>query len=114
MNADDLARILGKKGYSIAQGERPDPKLERAPRDEPLAKDKAQAVNPGKYAVRIKSYRRKLLDEDNLAGKYFVDCLRYAGILPSDAPDRCSLQTTQVKVKTKEEELTEIEIDIPP
>jgi hypothetical protein len=113
MNADDLARILGKKGYALTSGTRPDPKLECALSHEPLAKDEAKTSNPGKYAVRIKSYRRRLLDEDNLAGKYFVDCLRYAGILPSDAPDRCSLQTCQIKVKTKEEELTEIEIDIP-
>lgn len=70
----------------------------------------AKARDSRKYFVRVVSYRRKLLDEDNLAEKFHVDALRYAGILPSDAPGRCRIITTQEKVATKEEERTEITV----
>lgn len=108
MNADDLALLLSRPGYGIASGTRPNPKLERAPRDEPLAENQAQEVHSGKYLVRITSYRRRLLDVDNLAEKYHVDALRYAGLLPSDAPNSCSIETSQIKVQKKDQECTEV------
>lgn len=91
----------------------PDPILERHLPNEPLAADQAQESHPGIYSVHVTSYRRRLLDEDNLCEKFHVDALRYAGILPSDAPQSCHIQTTQKKVCTKAEEKTEIVIIIP-
>jgi hypothetical protein len=71
----------------------------------------AQGGYSGRFLVRVTSFRRRLLDEDNLAEKYHVDCCRYAGLLASDAPDKTSIQVCQVKVRTKEEEMTVVEIE---
>ena len=86
-------------------------KLERPAGDEPLEAHQVEARNPGRCVVRVTSRRRRLLDEDNLAEKYHVDCLRYAGLLHSDAPDQTHIEVAQVKVATKDEECTVIEID---
>ncbi len=94
------------------RGETPGPVVERDPRHGALAAPKAQASSAGKFFIRVVSYRRRLLDEDNLAEKYFVDCLRYSGLIPGDSPDRCRIVTTQEKVGSKEEERTEITVDL--
>jgi len=83
-------------------------KLERPAGNGALAEAKGETRNPAKFLVRIISYRRRLLDEDNLAEKYHVDSLRYASLLPDDSPLLVSIKPEQVKVKTEEEERTEI------
>ena len=93
-----------------ADNERTGSKLERAAEHEPVGKGEAQAHHSGFLNVVVTSYRRRLLDEDNLAVKWHVDALRYAGILYQDSPDRVSIKAKQVKVKAKEEERTEITI----
>lgn len=85
--------------------------LERGYAAEPLEADQTQTRNTGKFIVRVTSFRVRLLDEDNLCEKYLVDGLRYAGALPSDAPDRCRIITTQAKVAKKADERTEIVIE---
>lgn len=60
--------------------------------------------------MRVTSYRVRLLDEDNLCEKFHVDCCRYAGILPSDAPDKAHIVVTQKKVAKKAEQKTLVEI----
>lgn len=89
----------------------PRPVAQRAPRNGPLAKGKAEARHPGKFVVRVVSYRVRLLDEDNLCPKYHIDGLRYAGLIPSDAPDCTRIITTQEKVRSKDQERTEIVIE---
>lgn len=84
--------------------------LERRSRPRSLAKGKAQERDSAFYLVRVTSYRTRLIDTDNLVPKWHVDSLRYAGILPSDAPDRARIETRQEKVRGKENERTEIEI----
>lgn len=86
-------------------------KLERVACNEPLETHQAKKSDSGKYRVCCTSFRRRLLDEDNLAEKYHVDACRYSGLLPDDAPDRCQISVSQVKVKTKEEEKTVIVIE---
>lgn len=86
------------------------PIMERDSGDGALAAGATEKTDSGKFLVRVTSYRRRLLDEDNLAEKFHVDCCRYAGLLPDDAPDRCRIETTQQKVRSKEEERTLIEI----
>lgn len=80
--------------------------------DEPVAEAKGEAQHPRRIVVRIASFRRRLLDPDNLTGgtKYFVDSARYAGLIPGDRPDQITLEVSQHKVSRKEEERTEIEI----
>lgn len=80
-------------------------------RSEPLAAAQTQKGNRGRFFVRLTSVRNRLLDEDNLCPKFHVDLLRYAGIIPSDAPDRTSIRTTQRKCQEYEAEHVEIEID---
>lgn len=84
--------------------------MERPVSNEPLAAPQAQADHSGRYVVRVVSYRTRLLDEDNLAEKYHVDACRYAGLIPADSPDQTHIEVTQEKVKTKEQERTEITI----
>lgn len=96
------------KASCDAQGAKP----KRVVWDEPLEKAPREKGDSVRSKVSIVSYRRRLLDVDNLFGgvKYFVDSLRYAGLIRNDDPESISLIVSQVKVKTKQEERTEIEI----
>jgi len=85
-------------------------KLERITRDASSRKGSAQERNPVRYVVRIISVRIRLLDEDNLCPKYAVDFLRYCGAIPSDAPGKCKVETTQRKVEKEEREHTEVRV----
>lgn len=105
-NASD-ATIRANSDSGEASGAKP----QQAVHDGPLGKAKGEKSHPGRFYVRVISYRRVLLDPDNLCPKYLVDCLRYAEIIPNDRPQDIELRTTQVKVATAEEERTEIFID---
>jgi hypothetical protein len=74
----------------------------------------AQVRRAGKCLVRVTSYRRRLLDTDNLVAKWHIDALRYAGVLHSDAPEQAHIETRQVKVGSADEERTEILIEDTP
>ena len=94
---------------------RPDPAptpaiLERRARARALGKKKDEGSNPVRFLVCVTSYRVRLLDEDNLCEKYHVDCCRYAGVLPDDAPEQTRIEVRQEKVRSKEEERIEITI----
>lgn len=78
--------------------------------DEPMAKKKREERYPDRVRVSIVSFRTRLCDPDNLCPKYFVDCLRYAGLICNDRPQDITLEVSQIKVKTKTEERTEIEL----
>jgi hypothetical protein len=78
--------------------------------DEPLAKSKRKKGYALRSVVRIISYRRRLLDTDNLCVKSAVDSLRYAGVISNDDPDTICLQVEQRRVKSKADERTVIEI----
>ena len=85
---------------------------------QPLATQKGEASDTAsvpRRIVRIASFRRRLLDFDNLAGgcKYFLDCCKYAQLIPDDRPQDIILEVRQEKVNTKQEERTEIEIELP-
>lgn len=106
-NASDAVRRV-----SVAVGRAaPGAVVERDLRDGPLAAGKAESADPGKFLVRVTSYRRRLIDEDNLCEKYHVDCCRYAGILPGDSAAEAHIETRQEKVRSKAEERTEICIE---
>lgn len=104
LNADLLACFE-------AHGKAPRSKLECSSGDGALAKSKVKKGDSRRFLVRVTSYRRRLLDEDNLCEKYHVDLCRYAGCVPSDAPGQTKIEVSQVKVKTKEEERTEVMVD---
>lgn len=85
-------------------------KPEQIVRHEPVAETVREDSNAARVSIRITSYRRRLLDPDNLCPKYFVDCLRYAEIIKDDRDQDIELTVRQSKVKTRQEERTEIEI----
>lgn len=87
---------------------RPEPKS--AVLHEPLGPIPGKKKDPGRILIRITSFRRHLLDTDDICPKYFVDCLRYAGLLHSDSFAAAEVATRQKKVRLPEEERTEIEI----
>lgn len=94
-------------------GQTPCAELERAARHGPLATGETQGGDSSRFLVRVTSFRRRLLDEDNIAEKYAVDCCRYAGLLPADDPRTTKIEVAQIKVKFKAEERTEILIEFP-
>lgn len=108
---DELARILEKPGYSVFRdGKGAVAKLERNHAASKADADTGKKPDSKRFVVRITSFRRRLLDEDNLCGKFHCDALRYAGIIRSDAPEKCAIQILQVKVKSKREECTLMEL----
>jgi len=81
---------------------------------EPLSKRKEKVSN--RTYVRITRYSTRPLDCDNYAGgcKPIIDQLRYAKLIKDDSPEDIEVQFKQVKIKTKAEEHTKIEISDKP
>ena len=67
--------------------------------------------NP-KYHLTITRYSTRTLDVDNLAGgcKPLIDQIRYAKLIPDDNPESVEIIFKQAKVKTLEEQRTEVQI----
>ena len=89
------------------------PILERTAGNAALVETQVQGRTGDRILVRIESIRKRLLDEDNLVSKYHTDLCRYSGLIPSDAPGVCKIETTQRKAEKGEEERTEITINYP-
>lgn len=68
-----------------------------------------------RIGLRIIVYRCVLLDTDNSYGstKQLTDCLCIIGLLPGDSPSQINLQVEQVKVATRKEQRTVVEIIYP-
>lgn len=77
-----------------------------------LAKKKREVSHPRKRHVSITSYRVRRADAEGLCPKYFVDALRYAGIIHDDTEDDITFQIQQKKVSEKKEEKTLIEVTL--
>ena len=88
----------------------PGAKLERNLQHEPVASDAGKASHARRRLVVVKSYRTVLCDERNLCDKHFVDALVRAGVLVDDSPRWAKIEVEQVKVESKTEERTEIEV----
>jgi hypothetical protein len=118
LKSDDLKTMLANASRStqrlnagLAVGDTGQAaELERLARNAPLAKGKIQKATRGRFLVCVTSYRRRLLDQDNLAEKYHVDLCRYAGALPADSPDQTRIEVSQVKAGKGEPERTKIEV----
>ena len=114
MNQEQLRKLFPNASHSFiaanvavvgqAQGAEP----ECAVRHEPLGPDPGKAPDPGCCSIRVTSYRCRLLDPDNLCPKYFIDALRYCGVIPDDTAKDVTVATGQEKVATAAEEGTEI------
>ncbi len=97
-----------RKPKRQAGGVSSSPEPKQIVRDESLATAQRAQSNSFRYAVCIASYRHRLIDPDNLCGKYFVDCLRYAGVIPDDTAAIVDYSIKQFKVKAKKEQRTVI------
>lgn len=84
--------------------------LERSCGDGTLGPGKPQKVLGKIFRVRVTSIRCRLLDVDNLCEKYFVDLLRYAGVIPSDDPASTQIEVRQQKADPGSPEETLIEV----
>lgn len=78
-------------------------------RNESVAEAERKTYYSGKVLVRITSYRRRLLDKDNLCGKYFLDAARYSCLICDDKPENINYEISQCKVKSENDEETQIE-----
>jgi hypothetical protein len=87
-----------KAGGAASRAE-PQPAL----RDEPLAAPPREAGDAGRVRVSVVSYRARLCDPDNLCPKYFIDCLRYAGLIADDSPECITLEVRQVRCARRDE-----------
>ena len=69
----------------------------------------------GRIEVRFTLFRVRCLDPDNAAAstKNLLDGLRHSGLLSEDNPWTIRLQVEQEKVKSFDQEKTEIEINYP-
>ncbi len=68
-----------------------------------------------RIVVRIERRSVRALDPDNLTGsvKGLIDCLRYAKLIPDDDDKTIDLRVSQIRVKTRKEVGTFIEIIYP-
>lgn len=86
------------------------PKLESDSGHAPLEAKEVQRPVGQRVLVSIKSYRKRLIDPDNLCTKYHIDLCRYASALSDDTAAHVELKVTQEKVSETEQERTEITI----
>lgn len=80
---------------------------------EPLATNEGEKGHPSRVSLIVVSYRRRLIDTDNLCAKFFVDACRYAGFIKDDRAEDIEFSIRQEKVASKELERTEITITTP-
>lgn len=74
--------------------------------NEPLETKKVARFK-SKVIIHIHSKRNRLIDIDNLFAKYFIDGIRYAGILQDDSPQYIEkIVHTQEKSKLEETIIT--------
>ena len=77
----------------------------------PLAsRPQNEAGGTGRVCVTITVATTRLRDPDNTVVKWLVDAMRYAGIIRDDAETDILLNVRQVKVKTKAQQGTLIEV----
>jgi hypothetical protein len=97
-------------GNDTPHGPASSPEPQRVVRDGPLGTKTGKKTHTGRVLICVTSCRLKLLDPDNLCPKYFIDSLRYAGIIHDDDADSIELSLKQERVATPEEERTEIAV----
>lgn len=112
--------ILTKLGYTRQPDGSYSPKPQRLPYTfaQQALKQTLDALREREEArsrrtrIRITRYSTRPLDCDNYAGgcKPIIDQLRYAKLIKDDSPEDIEVEFKQVKIKTKDQERTEIEI----
>lgn len=88
----------------------PSAKPEQTVCHDSLGKETRETQGTTRIAIRISSFRQRLVDPDNLCPKYIIDGLRYAGLIPNDREEDISLTVEQRRVLLRSDERTEIEL----
>ena len=90
----------------------PHPKSQPDPRATLVAPAKRESPRQDRTTLVITRRSCSLLDADNFAGgcKPLIDQLRYAKLIEDDDPATIEILFRQVKVQTKKEEMTTVEI----
>jgi hypothetical protein len=101
-------RSLGGKAVLPAKNPDSKRKPKRPVCNEPLAKDAGEKTPTGRVLVRVSVFRKRLTDPCNCTQKYFVDALRYSGILEDDREEDIVLEVRQEKTRGQEETLIEL------
>lgn len=119
MNGHQIRKLYPNASESFvrancADDPRENAKLEPSAKHEPLEAPQAQEDDSRRILVSVTSVRKRLCDEDNIAEKFTVDCLRYCGAIPTDAPENVKIVTSQRKAQRWEIEHTRIEINYNP
>jgi len=83
-------------------------KPERPVRHEPMVKDEGKKAHSGRVHIRVTRRSKRPTDPDNNLGKYFIDSLRYAGVLHDDTEKDVTIEMRQEKVREKEETVIEL------
>jgi len=86
------------------------PVVEHNPRDATVGAVQVQAGGGQRFLVRVTTRRSRLVDEDNLCEKFVVDLLRYAGVIPDDAPGTTKIEVAQEKTRKGQEEVVTLEV----
>mgnify|MGYP001575504635 CR=1 FL=1 len=85
-------------------------------KSEQVVRHDALGSKPGKEKsicrrkIVIVSFRKRLIDPYNLCPKYFIDALRYRGVIDDDTAKHIVLEVRQEKVKYASMERTEIDV----
>ena len=103
--AQDYAEYQARRSTSSA-------KPKRFVLNDSLGSPPGKEADRARFSIRITSYRVRLIDPDNMCGKYFVDCLRYSGIIPDDTAAVVDYSIKQEGVSSKAEERTIIEVAV--
>ena len=90
----------------------PHPKPQPAPRTTLVNPREGKDQSKNRVTLVITRSAVSLLDADNFAGgcKPLIDQLRYAKLIADDDPETVEILFRQIKVKTKAEEMTKVEI----
>ena len=93
-----------------AGGQAPGPVPQQAVRHDALGPKQRKKADPKRCKVCIVSYRKRLIDPDNLCPKYFIDALRYCGVIQDDTAKHIAVEISQEKVGRNFDVRTEITV----
>lgn len=106
LKLDELSPLYKKLNPHLFGGAAQSPIVEPPVRHEPLGEAPREESHPVRIRVRVESFRGRLIDPDNLCPKYFIDCLRYAGLIPNDTAADIVLEVSQKKSGDERTEIT--------
>lgn len=101
---DVPAAISNYENRDLLPGSKP----KRPVRNVPIRPASGKEANPSRRKISVVSYRKRLIDPDNLCPKYFIDALRYEKVLAGDTAKHVTVEVSQEKSTY---ERTEISIE---